>query len=56
MTHLSAKVPICLAFIGRRENASRIKPDDTIDANSRMSPAGLGCPPETSNCFKESSR
>jgi hypothetical protein len=56
MTRVSPKVPDCLAFFGRRENACRIKPDDTINANSRMSPAGLGCLPETSTSFKESSR
>jgi|GEM_PF-6810473 len=56
MTRVSSKVLICQAFSRRRENAPRINPDDTIGAISRMSPTGLRCPPETSTCFKESSR
>jgi len=56
MTRVSPKVLICPTFFRRRENASRITPVDTINANSRMSPAGLGCLPETSTSFKESSR
>jgi len=47
MTRVSPKVPVCLAFFRRRENASRIKPDDTINANSRTSISVTSCLPET---------
>jgi hypothetical protein len=47
MTHVSSKVLICQAFFRRRENAFRITPVDTINANSRTSISVTSCLPET---------
>jgi hypothetical protein len=56
MTRASSRVPVCLAFFRRRENASRITPLDTIDAKSRMSTSVTSCLPETSQNPREFSR
>jgi hypothetical protein len=47
MTRVSPKVLICPTFFRRRENASRITPVDTINANSRTSISVTSCLPET---------